>query len=186
MHPQQGSPVPGVFPRHLLSMTARRPPPFAPSQRFDSGAAAGAPGRQRTRSGAGAAAAAAGVRVILVDTSVWIDHLRAGESSLAELLDGGGVLAHPFIIGELALGRLRRRALILGALSDLPQVRVASDAEVRHFIERHALHGLGIGYVDAHLLAAVRLTAGAALWTRDKRLNGIARRLGMATRLPLR
>jgi predicted nucleic acid-binding protein len=117
--------------------------------------------------------------VILVDTSVWIEHLRVGDKTLAGLLDAGSVLAHAFVIGEVALGDLRRRDLVLATLRDLPQAGVASDAEVLHFIGRHRLFGLGIGYVDAHLLAAVRLTAGAALWTRDKRLRSVAQRLGL-------
>jgi len=122
--------------------------------------------------------------VILVDTSVWVDHLRIGNRALSELLEGGMVLAHPFVIGELALGNLVRRELVLGALSDLPRAGVASDAEALHFIERHVLFGRGIGYVDAHLLAATSLTAGAALWTYDKRLRSVAVDLGLAaTRL---
>jgi hypothetical protein len=118
--------------------------------------------------------------VILVDTSIWVDHLRGGDKMLADMLETGQVLAHPFVIGELALGNLRQRDLVLMTLQDLPQARVASDQEVRHFIRRHALSGAGIGYVDAHLLAAVRLAAPAALWTRDRRLLGVAQRLGLA------
>jgi hypothetical protein len=117
--------------------------------------------------------------VILVDTSVWVDHLRAGDTALAGLLEAGAVLAHPFVIGELALGNLRQREMVLSALADLPQAKVATDAEALHFIGAHALFGCGIGYVDAHLLAAVRLSAGAALWTRDKRLHTVAERLRM-------
>lgn len=122
--------------------------------------------------------------VILVDTSIWADHLRAGDKTLADLLDRGMVLAHPFVTGELALGNLRQRDLVLDALQDLPQTIVATNPEILHFIDRHALSGLGIGYVDVHLLAAVRLTTGAALWTRDKRLDGVADRLGLAMALP--
>ena len=96
------------------------------------------------------------------------------------LLDAGAVLAHPIVIGELALGNLRQREIVLNALSDLPHSSVATDAEVLHFIDRHALSGRRIGYVDAHLLAAVRLTAAAELWTKDKRLRGIAAQLGLA------
>jgi predicted nucleic acid-binding protein len=118
--------------------------------------------------------------VILVDTSVWVDHLRVGDKTLAGLLDAGGVLAHAFVIGELALGDLRRRDLVLVTLRDLPQAGVASDQEVLHFIAQHRLFGTGLGYVDAHLLAAVRLTGGAALWTRHKRLRRAAGRLGLA------
>lgn len=98
------------------------------------------------------------------------------------MLDGGMVLGHPFVIGELALGHLRRRELVLGALSDLPRCSVASDAEVLHFIERNELFGRGVGYVDVHLLAAVQLTAGATLWTKDKQLHNVAAHLGLAVR----
>lgn len=118
--------------------------------------------------------------MILVDTSVWVDHLRAHSAALARLLDAGAVLVHPFVTGELALGRMRQRETVLSALSDLPHTAIAADAEVLHFIERHALFGRGIGYIDVHLLAAVRLTAGARLWTSDRRLRGVAEELGLA------
>ena len=121
--------------------------------------------------------------MILVDTSVWVDHLRAADKALAALLDAGMVLAHPFVIGELALGNLRQREIVLQALADLPRASVATDAEVLHFIERYALSGHGIGYIDAHLLAAVKLTAGAELWTNNKRLHGVAAQLGVAITL---
>lgn len=118
--------------------------------------------------------------MILVDTSVWVDHLRVGDATLTALLREGRVLAHPFVIGELALGDLRQRDLVLGLLGDLPHASLASDQEVLHFIGHNSLSGLGIGYVDAHLLAAARLTERASLWTRDKRLQGAAERLGLA------
>jgi predicted nucleic acid-binding protein len=124
--------------------------------------------------------------VILVDTSVWVDHLRAGDKALAARLEAGAVLTHPFVIGELALGNLRQRKIVLDALSDLPRTNVANDAEVLHFIDQHGLFGLGIGYVDAHLLAAARLTAGAELWTNDKRLHGVADKLRLAVTRSLR
>jgi predicted nucleic acid-binding protein len=122
--------------------------------------------------------------VILADTSIWIDHLRVGNKMLVALLEAGMVLAHPFVIGELALGNLRQREIILRALADLPQSGVANDVEVLHFIERHELAGRGIGYIDVHLLAGVTLTAGAELWTKDKRLHGVAVQLGLAITLP--
>lgn len=115
--------------------------------------------------------------MILVDTSVWVDHLRTGDAALASLLDEGQVLTHPFVIGELACGNLRRRGELLALLSELPQARHATYDEVLYYIERHRLMGLGIGYVDAHLLASVSLTEAAHLWTRDKRLTAVARRL---------
>ncbi len=118
--------------------------------------------------------------MILVDTSIWIDHLRAGDRALVALLDAGDVLIHPFVIGELALGNLRQREIVLGALSDLPRASVATDVEALHFIDRHELFGRGIGYVDAHLLAAARLTAGAELWTNDGRLHSVAVQLRLA------
>ena len=122
--------------------------------------------------------------MILVDTSVWVDHLRASDEMLVGLLDAGMVLAHPFVVGELALGTLAQRGIVLDALSDLPQAIVATDAEVLNFIDRHKLFGRGVGYIDIHLLAAVRLTAGAELWTRDKRLHAVAVQLSLAITLP--
>ena len=121
--------------------------------------------------------------MILVDTSVWVDHLRAADAILEDLLGNGVVLAHPFVIGELALGHLRQRSRALSDLLELPQAAVASDDEVLHFIGRHELSGRGIGYVDAHLLAAVRLTTGATIWTRDQRLREVAKQLSIAARL---
>lgn len=117
--------------------------------------------------------------MILVDTSVWVDHLRSGNEALAYWLNKGQVLAHPFVIGEIALGNLRNRQAVIGPLKELPSVNVATDPEVISFIENAQLHGQGIGYIDAHLLAAVRLTPGVMLWTRDKRLQIAADKLGM-------
>lgn len=121
--------------------------------------------------------------MILVDTSVWVDYLREGDRNLAHLLEEGQVLVHPFVTGELALGNLRQRSNLLAGLQKLPQANVASGHEVLQFIERHELFGLGIGYVDVHLLAAIRLTPGTSLWTRDKRLLTVAIHLGMASGL---
>jgi predicted nucleic acid-binding protein len=118
--------------------------------------------------------------VILIDTSVWVDHLRAGNATLTGLLEQGAALAHPFVIGELALGNLRDRELVLRMLSRLPSASVATDAEVLRFVGRHALFGRGVGYVDVHLLSAVRLTPGSQLWTFDKRLSDVAVELGVA------
>jgi predicted nucleic acid-binding protein len=120
--------------------------------------------------------------VILVDTSVWIDHLRVGDPQLTALLQEAQVLAHPWVTGELALSQLARRSEILGLLSNLPQAKVATDAEVMALVEAQRLFGLGIGYVDAHLLAATLLTTDAGLWTRDKRLAAAAAGLGISYR----
>src|ERR1700750_3241797 len=99
--------------------------------------------------------------MILVDSSVWIDHFRRGDPTLSQHLDQRKILSHPFVIGELALGSLRQRDLILDALRGLPQALVARDEEVHIFIDEHKLFGIGIGYIDAHLLAGTLLTAGA-------------------------
>jgi predicted nucleic acid-binding protein len=116
--------------------------------------------------------------VILVDTSVWIDHFRMGNTALVEALEREDVLTHPFVVGEIACGELKRRQEILGLLDALPVAVVASDEEVLLFIERHRLMGKGIGYVDAHLLASVALTEAARFWTLDKRLAQLAGKSG--------
>lgn len=118
--------------------------------------------------------------MILVDTSVWVEHLRQGNDELARLLNLQQVLLHPFVLGELTLVSLQQRTTLLEALQNLPQALVASAGEVFGFIAAHDLHGVGIGYVDVHLLASARLTPGSALWTRDKRLVAAAMRLGVA------
>jgi predicted nucleic acid-binding protein len=118
--------------------------------------------------------------LILVDTSIWIDHLRADNAALKKLLDAGGVLMHPFVLGELALGRMRQREIILAAFSGLPRAELATDAEVLGFVDREALFGRGIGYVDVHLLASTRLSVGATIWTKDAKLRGVADELGLA------
>ena len=118
--------------------------------------------------------------MILVDTSIWINHLRRTDALLARLLEAGRVLVHPFVIGEVALGLMRQRKVILAALLGLPRSQVATEEEVLGFIERHTLSGQGVGYIDVHLLAAARLTAGAALWTSDRRLHAVAVALGLA------
>lgn len=117
--------------------------------------------------------------MILVDTSIWIEHLRRGDERLARILEQGQVLSHPYVIGELALGSLRNRERILGALQDLPQTSVPTDDEVLRFVEQNALYDVGIGYIDVHLLAAVRLSPGTTLWTGDKRLLAAGKTLGL-------
>ncbi len=121
--------------------------------------------------------------MILVDTSVWIDHLRHGHSALVNLLNTGQVLAHPFVIGELALGSLRQRDVILDTLNNLPRAKIATEEEVLAFINQNKLCGLGVGYIDAHLLTSVRLTPGTLLWTQDKRLSAAANQLGLLVAL---
>jgi predicted nucleic acid-binding protein len=118
--------------------------------------------------------------VILVDTSIWIDHLRSPVVLLDRLLDEGDVLSHPFVVGELGMGSIAKRADTLNGLRVLPQAIVAMDDEVQQFVERHKLFGRGFGYVDAHLLASAQLTDEALLWTRDKRLLAAAQALGLA------
>jgi predicted nucleic acid-binding protein len=118
--------------------------------------------------------------LILVDTTVWVDHLRRGDPGLVDLLERSAVVMHPFVVGEIACGSLRDRQSILELLQDLPAAVVAHGDEVLHFIERHTLHGKGIGYVDVHLLASVALTEGAGLWTRDLKLRRMAAALGRA------
>ncbi len=121
--------------------------------------------------------------MILVDTSVWIEHFRRGDAILAQLLNDGRVLMHPFVIGELALGGMADRKSTLLSLNDLPRAETAMDYEVLRFIEAQALFGIGIGYIDAHLLTAARLTPGTTLWTHDKRLIAAAKKLGLAAQL---
>ena len=118
--------------------------------------------------------------MILVDTSVWVDHLRRGDVKLAELLERGLVIVHPFVIGEIACGGLTNRTSVLELLHDLPMAVVADSDEVLGFVERYGLHGKGIGYVDVHLLASAALTDRAKLWTHDKRLKTAADDLGCA------
>jgi predicted nucleic acid-binding protein len=118
--------------------------------------------------------------MVLVDTSVWVDHLRANEPLLTSLLIQNRVLSHSFVRGELALGNLRQRETILSALDNLPQASLVFNDEVNYFIENNALFGLGIGLVDAHLLASTQLMGNTRLWTRDKRLQMAAVRLNLA------
>ena len=106
---------------------------------------------------------------MLVDTSVWIDHLRRGNPALARQLSDQEVWCHPFVIGELACGQLDARSEVLSLLSALPQAPLAGHEEVLAFLESNGLAGTGIGWIDAHLLAAARL-AGTRLWTLDRPL----------------
>ena len=118
--------------------------------------------------------------MILVDTSVWIDHFRKPYSMLTRFLEEARVMTHPFVIGEIALGSLKNRKMILEGFADLPVSNIASDEEVLSFIDMAALAGTGVGYLDAHLLASVKLTSGVRFWTRDKKLSSVAAEVGLA------
>ena len=111
--------------------------------------------------------------MILVDTSVWIEHFRSGSVELDTLLHEGAVACHPFIIGELACGNLKNRAEIISLLQELPMASCAEDAEVILFINDHKLMGKGLGYIDIHLLMSALLTR-IPLWSFDKRLHETA------------
>ncbi len=117
--------------------------------------------------------------MLLIDTSVWSDHLRRHDAAMARLLEAGEVLAHPFVIGEIACGVFPQRAETLALLSKLPSAPLIGQSELLGFIDRHGLAGRGVGFVDIHLLASA-LVAGARLWTRDKRLADAAAGLGVA------
>ncbi|MHB1328288.1 MAG: type II toxin-antitoxin system VapC family toxin [Gemmatimonadales bacterium] len=117
--------------------------------------------------------------MILVDTSVWIDHLRQGNDRLAALLAAETVACHPFVVGEIACGSLRNRREVLELLDRLPTAPAATHNEAIKFLEAHRLMGLGLGYIDIHLLAAAML-GGIAFWTLDKRLAQAAGRLGLS------
>ena len=117
--------------------------------------------------------------VVLVDTSVWISHLRSRHDRLADLLHAGEVLCHPFVIGELACGSIANRRSVLALLGDLDRPPVATHDEVMGILDAHHLYGRGLGWIDAHLLASA-LLSGSRLWTFDARLAGAARRFGAA------
>ena len=117
--------------------------------------------------------------MILADTSIWIDHLRSENTEMRKRLTQGDIVIHPFIIAELALGSLRERIKTLALLDLLPQVRVAHLSEVRLTIEARRLYSLGIGLIDAHLIASVFINSSTLLWTRDKRLRKAAESLGI-------
>ena len=117
--------------------------------------------------------------MVLVDTSVWVAHLRQGTIGLEALLNEGRVLCHPFVVGELACGNLRNRNEILVLLQALPQVIRAEHGEVMYFIENNNLMGKGLGYIDMNLLASALVT-NVPLWTLDKKLNAVAVKLDLA------
>lgn len=121
--------------------------------------------------------------MILVDTSIWIDHINASDPVLVNLLANGQVLVHPFVIAEIALGSLRNREAVLDALHDLPSTLLATPEETLFLIEREGLFNRGIGYMDTSLLASARLQPGTTVWTRDKRLAKAADDLGLTPSL---
>lgn len=123
--------------------------------------------------------------MILVDTSVWVDHLRAGEPRLTALLERSEVAMHPIVMGELACGSLRQRERLLSLWQELPQLAEVTHGEALYFLRHNQLWGRGIGYIDIHLLAAVAMDARSRLWTRDKRLNDAARHLALAHTEPM-
>lgn len=116
--------------------------------------------------------------IILVDTSVWVEHFREGQSILADRLMDGSILTHSFVIGELACGNLKNRTETLRDLRALPPAVPASESEVMHLVENRRLWGLGIGWIDAHLIASALLSM-CQFWTRDKRLIRAAASAGV-------
>lgn len=111
--------------------------------------------------------------MVLVDTSVWVEHLREGGAGLETLLNDGTAVCHPFVIGELACGNLKNRAEIISLMETLPMAVHAEHEDIMIFIEKYRLMGKGLGYVDVHLLASAVLS-NIPLWTLDKKLNEIA------------
>jgi predicted nucleic acid-binding protein len=120
--------------------------------------------------------------VILADTSVWVDHLRSGDARLAELLHAGRIVGHALVVAEIALGSLRDRAGVLSLLDGLPPLPAAREDEVRLLIEQRRLFGRGIGFVDVSLLASCLLVPETFIWTRDRRLDAVARDVGVSLR----
>jgi predicted nucleic acid-binding protein len=122
--------------------------------------------------------------MILADTTVWIDHFRSADERLQKLLIANQILLHPFVTAELALGSLPQRTNTLAMLDMLPKAQVAQIGEVRTLIEARSLICRGIGLTDAHLIASVLFDKAVALWTRDRRLRGVAEELGICADLP--
>ena len=118
--------------------------------------------------------------MIVVDTSIWIDHIHAGVPLLGELLLREHALMHPHVLGEIALGSIRNRDEFIARFLRLPVPNVAKEGHLLHLIDAEELFATGIGYTDAHLLASALLTPGGKLWTRDKKLQAQAGRLGVA------
>jgi predicted nucleic acid-binding protein len=117
--------------------------------------------------------------MILVDSSIWIDHLSGNNLQLTDQLNGSTALMHPFILGEISCGNIKNRATVLQLLGNLALCPSATDDEVMYLIDQKRLMGLGIGFIDAHLLASCLIDHGTLLWTRDKRLAAVAQQLGV-------
>ena len=122
--------------------------------------------------------------MILVDTSIWVDHLRAGDAHLSALLEVSNVAMHPMVLGELACGNLKNRDTLLSLWRNLPQLVAVADTEALFFLHRNRLWGRGIGYIDVHLIASVAMNGESRLWTRDRRLHETAEQLGLAYHEP--
>ncbi|MGB9197186.1 MAG: type II toxin-antitoxin system VapC family toxin [Terriglobales bacterium] len=122
--------------------------------------------------------------MILADTSIWIDHFRSGDKEMGKRLRQGEIVTHPFIVAELALGSLKQRARTLALLDLLPHLSVAQSDEVRKLIEARRLYNLGIGLIDANLIASALINSPTLLWTRDKSLRRAAEGLGIHASLP--
>ena len=122
--------------------------------------------------------------MILADSSVWINHLIVENPQLVSLLDQDQILIHPMVIGELACGNMRDRSSVMRLLRRLPGIPTATHDEVFFLIENHQMMGRGIGFIDAHLLAAAVMSAQTQLWTNDRRLMVLASELGVAYRQP--
>ena len=118
--------------------------------------------------------------MILIDSSIWIDHFHVGDERIRVLTDAEAALVHPFVYGEILLGSLRDRGGVAEYLADLPQAQVAEHDEAIYVLDRYRLFSRGIGFVDLHLLASTLLMQGARLWTRDKRLGAVAEEFGVA------
>lgn len=116
--------------------------------------------------------------MILVDTSIWIDHFRYGDAELGKIITDDLLLCHPFVVGELALGNLRERDAVIAFLAAQREATIATYTEVMTVIDRHSIFSMGIGYTDAHVLTSTLLDGRASLWTRDKRLAAAAQKIG--------
>ncbi|THV12306.1 type II toxin-antitoxin system VapC family toxin [Rhizobium rhizophilum] len=116
--------------------------------------------------------------MILVDTSIWIDHFRYGDAELRKIITDDRLLCHPYVVGKLALGSLRERDAVIAFLAAQREATIATHTEVMTVIDRHSIFSMGIGYTDAHLLTSTLLDRRASIWTRDKRLAAAAQKVG--------